>query len=349
VLERKAGELETAISGIDGVSSLNVEKSIEQPHVQITVNLAKAQRYGLKPGDVRREAATLVAGLEVGSLFEEQKVFQVSVWSEPNTRHSLTDLEDLLIDTPAGGRVPLSQVANVRVTPAPAVIRREAVSRRVRIGVNVDGRDADDVAAEIRSRLSDIAFPLEYHAEVRGESSDSQDSQGLMIGAGIVAAIGILLLMQAAFRSWGLAALAFLALPFALVGGVLGAFAAGDVISLASLVGFLAVLAIAARNAMVLIRHYRHLEESEGVPFGIELVLRGARERLVPIALTAVATVLTLLPLVATGAIEGQEIAHPIAVIVLGGIVTATVLNLFLVPALYLRLGSRVARLEPAE
>lgn len=349
VLEPKADDVAKAIADVEGVSSLNLEPPVMQAHVEITVDLARAQRFGLKPGDVRREAATLVAGLEVGSLFEQQKVFQVAVWSEPDTRHSLTDLEGLLINTPAGGQVPLGRVADVRVTPNPAVIRREAVSRRVNIGVRVDGRSADDVAADIKSRLADIAFPLEYHAQVRTGSSDAKDSKILMIGSGIVAAIGIFLLMQAALGSWGLAAIGFFTLPFALVGGVIAAFLADDVVSLASLIGFLAVLAIAARGSLSLISHYRHLERDEGVPFGIELVVRGARERLLPVVLTAVATILAITPLLVTGAVAGQEIAHPIAVIVLGGVVTSAILTLFLVPAFYLRLGPRVRRLEAAE
>jgi len=343
VLGRKADEVSRAITEIDGVRSLDVERSVEQPQIEVTVRLARAQRHGLKPGDVRREAATLMAGLEVGSLFEEQKVFSVAVWSEPDARRSVSDLESLLINTPAGDRVRLGEVADVRLTPSPAVIQREAVSRRVRIGVNVEGRDPDAVAGDIRSSLEGISFPFEYHAEVRGESADARDSRNLMIAAGVVAAIAIFLLLQAAFGSWALAGLLFLTLPFALVGGVLAAYLADDVVTLASLVGFLAILGIAARNSVVLIRHFRHLEHEEKVPFGPDLVVRGARERVVPVLLTAVATLLAFTPLLATGAIAGQEIAHPIAVIFLGGIVTATALTLFLIPALYLRFGSRPA------
>jgi Cu/Ag efflux pump CusA len=179
---------------------------------------------------------------------------------------------------------------------------------------------------------------------VVGEYAERQANYRRLIGAGIAAAIIIFLLLQAAFQSWRLAAVSFVTLPFALVGGALAAFAVGDVISLGSLVGFLAVLGIAARNGLTLIARYQALEESEGVPFGPELVLRGARERFMPIVLTAATAALALIPLAFSGSIAGQEIAQPIAVIILGGLVTATLLNLFVTPIFYLRLRPRTKR-----
>ena len=316
-----------------------MDHAFQQPHVTLEVNLAKAQRYGLKPGDVRREAATLLASLEVGSLFQEQKVFQVVVWSTPKTRRNLSDINDLLIDTPSGGHVRLGEVTSIRVAPTPNVIKRDSVSRRIDIGLDVRGRDLGSVSRDVERRLASVDFPFEYHAEVLGEFKERQAAQNRMIGAGIAAAIGIFLLLQAAFGSWRLATLTFVSLPLALAGGAIAAFAAGDVISLGSLVGFLALLGIAARNGIMLISHYQRLEH-EGLPFGPELVLRGTRERFVPILLTALTIGLAVTPLVVSGSIAGQEIAHPIAVIVLGGLVTSTLLNLFVVPALYLRFGS---------
>lgn len=344
VLATQAERVARALGEVDGVDAVTMEQEIEQPHIEITTDLARAQRYGLKPGDVRREAATLLAGLEVGSLFEEQKVFQVAVWSQPDIRQSLTDVEDLVINTPRGGSVSLGEVADVRVASSPAVIRHEAVSRRVKIGVDVGGGDAGAVLNDIETRLAGMTFPLEYHVEVRGESSDDATARTLMIGAGIVAAIGVFLLLQAAFGSWLLASLLALALPFALSGGALAAIVAGDVVTLGSLAAFLAVLAITARAGILLIGRYRQLEEDDGVPFGRELVVRGARERALPVLVTALAVALALVPVLVTGARAGQEIAHPIAVIVLGGLVTSTAVSLFLLPLLYLRLGSRSQR-----
>src|SRR6185437_8650031 len=209
---------------------------------------------------------------------------------------------------------------------------REDNSRRIDVGMNVRGRDLGSVAAEVKERLKTVNFPHEYHAEVLGEFAE-----GRLFAFGIAAAIGILLLLQTCIGSWRVATFSFLTLPLALVGGVLAAFAAGGVISLGSLVGFLTVFGSAARNGILLINHYQHLEREEGQEFGADLVLRGSRERLAPILMTALATGLALVPLVISGEIPGAEIEYPMALVILGGLATSTLLNLFLVPTLYLR------------
>jgi CzcA family heavy metal efflux pump len=348
ILRSKANEVRQALAQIEGTSDVHTEFQVEQPQVDIQVDLAKAQRYGLKPGDVRRAASTLIAGIEAGSLFEEQKVFQVVVWGMPEMRHSLTSIRELLIDTPNGGTVRLGDVADVRIVPTPNIIQHETVSRRIDVSLNVHGRDPNAVVRDIQQRLSGITFPLEYRAQVLGEYQERLADQWRLLGLGLAAALGIFLLLQAAFASWRLAILAFFMLPSALAGGVLAAFAVGSGISLASLVGLLAVFGIAARNGIMLIKHFQHLERHEGEPFGPGLVLRGARERLAPILMTALAAGLALVPLAISGDIPGQEIAHPMAIVILGGLVTSTVLNLLILPALYLWFGSsKVASPEP--
>ena len=341
VLRSKAEEVRRAISQINGAVDVHTELQVEKPQVDIEVNLAKAQRYGLKPGDVRRAASTLVAGIEAGSLFEEQKVFQVVVWGTPQTRNSLSSIRDLLIDTPDGGQVRLGDVADVRIVPTPNLIQHETVSRRVDVGLNVRGRDPNAVVSDIQQRLSAIKFPLEYRGAVLGAYQEQQADQRNLLIFGLAAAIGVFLLLQAAFGSWRLAALAFFTLPSALLGGVLAAFAAGRMIPFASFVGLLAVFGIAIRSSIMLIKHYQHLEQHEDKPFGLDLVLQGARERLAPILMTALAVGLALMPLVISGSIPGQEIASPMAIVILGGLVTSTLLNLFVVPSLYLRFGAR--------
>ena len=182
-------------------------------------------------------------------------------------------------------------------------------------------------------------LPLGYSAELLGEFKEREAAQRRMILYGIGAGLAIFLLLQASFRSWRLATLSFLTLPMALVGGVLAAYIGGGVLSLGSLVGFFTVFGIAARNGILMINHFQHLEEHEGEAFGPGLVLRGARERLSPILMTTLATGLAIVPLVVAGNAPGHEIEHPLAVVVLGGLVTSTLLNLFVVPALYLRFG----------
>jgi CzcA family heavy metal efflux pump len=340
VLRAKAQEVRQALTGIRGIVDLHVELQVDVPQIDVLVNLPAARRHGVKPGDVRRAAATLVAGEEVGDIFRGGKAYDVQVWSTPETRHSLTSIRELLIDTPSGGQVRLDEVADVRVVPSPNAIKREGAARRIDVGANVRGRDLGSVVAEVERRLEEVEFPLGYHPELLGEYAERQAAQSRLLGFAVIAALGVLLLLQAAFGSWRLATLAFLTLPSALVGGVLAAYAGDGVISLGSLVGFFTVLGIAARNGIMLINHYQHLEWQEGEAFGPGLILRGARERLSPILMTALATGLALVPLVAAGSIPGHEIEHPMAVVILGGLVTSTLLNLFIVPALYLRFGS---------
>jgi Cu/Ag efflux pump CusA len=284
-----------------------------------------------------------LSGLQVGSLFEDQKVFDVVVLGTPATRHSVTSMNDLLIDTPGSdghpGHVRLGDVAQVHMVPVPNVIQHEAVSRYLDIGVNVQGRDLIAVANDIKQRLQQVKFPLEFHAEVFGAYAEEQATQSRMLGFMVAAAIGIFLLLQAAFGGWRLAGLFFLTLPSALLGGVLAAYFSGGVISLGSLIGFLMLFGIAARNGMLLISHYQQLQWDEGERFGPELILRGAKERLAPILMTALATGLALAPLVMAGDIAGYEIVRPMTIVVLGGLITATLLNLFISPILYLHFG----------
>ena len=298
-----------------------------------------AEPFGLHPGDVRRAATTIVQGTKVGEIYEDQKIFDVVVWGAPEHRRSPESLRELPIDTRTGGQVPLGELADVRVAPAPNVIQRENASRRIDVTANVRGRDLGSVAREIERRVQALSFPAGYHPEMLGEYAARQASQRRLLVAGLLALLGIFLILHLDFGSIRTALLVFASLPFALVGGVVGVLLTGGTLSLGSLVGFITVLGIAARNGIMLVSHFRHLEREEGMPFGQELVLRGAEERLAPILMTALATGLALLPIVVGGLRPGQEIEHPLAVVILGGLATSTVLNLFFMPALYLRYG----------
>jgi CzcA family heavy metal efflux pump len=347
VLRDKADEVAEAISNVEGAVDVSPDFSEDLPHIQVEENLTAARRYGLKPGDIRRQSSTMLASEEVADIFYGGKAYDVHVWSVPAARNSLTDVEALPIDTPGGGRVRLDQVADVHVAPTPNHIERELQSRRIDVGANVEGHDLASVVSDVEDRLDKIDFPREYHAEVLGESTELNAAQDRLLLFGIGAAIAIFLLLQAAFGSLRLAAIAFVLLLTALVGGVLAVWLGDGVLSLGSLVGFLTVFGIAARNGILMISHFQHLEREEAVAFGPELVLRGARERLAPILMTVSATALALVPLAVAGSIPGHEIEHPMAIVILGGLVTATLLNLFVLPSLYLRFAKGGAATSP--
>ncbi|MGH8907134.1 MAG: efflux RND transporter permease subunit [Egibacteraceae bacterium] len=339
VLRSKAVQVQGLLAGIEGVEGPRVELTADEPTLEVEVDIARARAFGLKPGDVRREAATLLGGIVVGNLFEEQKVFDVVVWGAPDLRRSESEVRALPIAAPEGGLVRLDQVADVRTVPSPSVIRHESVARYVDVSAGVAGRDVGDVVADVRSALAQVEFPLDHHAELLGGFADQQAARARVLTVALAAAIGVLLLFQAAFTSWRLAVLAFVTLPMALVGGVLATLIDGGEITLGSVAGFVAVLGIAARNSILLIKGCQRLERHEGQAFGLELVVRGTRERLGPILLTALASALVFAPVVIAGDAAGFEIVRPLAVAVLGGLVTSTALGLVVVPAAYLRYG----------
>jgi CzcA family heavy metal efflux pump len=339
IIHDKAEEVEQLLRGIPGITDLNVQLQSEVPQVQVEVNLPAAQRFGLKPGDVRRASATLLAGEEVGDIFRDGKAYDVNVWSTPATRNSVSSIRNLPIDTPGGGRVRLGQVADVRISPTQSVIYRENDSRRIDVGAEVTGKDLGRVMEAVDDSLEKVQFPLGYHAVILGEYAEREAASTRLMVFAIGAAIAVFLILLASFQNTRIAVLGFLTLPSALVGGLIGAYVTGDVISIGSLVGFLTVFGIAARNQIMLVSHYQHLERYEGEAFGPALALRGARERLSPILMTALATGLALVPLVITGDIPGHEIEFPMAIVILGGLITSTFLNLFVAPSLYLQFG----------
>ena len=347
-LRREARRVLRVVSGVDGVVDPTLEFPVTQPTIEIETDLDRAQRFGVKPGDVRRAEAALIQGIHVGSIFKEQKVFDVVVRGVPATRRSVASVRNLLLDRPGGGHVRLGRVADVRVGQTPESIERDAVSRRLDIEAGVSGRSLDAVAGEIEDRLARSRFPLEYHAEVLKRTAADEINTTRIVVVAIAAALASFLLLQAAFRSWSVAALVFLTLPLALVGGLAVALISGGELSLGSLLGLLAVLVLATRTGLVLIRHMQDLAPESG-RFGPALVERGAQERLRPILTSAAAIAAVMLPFAIAGSPPGLEVVHPMATVVLGGLVTSTLLSLFVLPALYLRFGGHEPTLSPEE
>jgi len=360
-LRATAERVKMAISDVPGVTDLKVEMQSFIPQIQIKPKPEALAAYGLTTGEVRRAAVTLIQGVKVGEAYRDQRSLDVTVWGTEDVRGDLHALRNLMIEIPAAGavqgagqttiggtQVRLGEVTDIRIMPAANEIKRENGSRRIDVTMNISGSNLGAVAQAVEARVSQMKFANGYYPEFLGEYAALLQSQRQLLTLGLLCLAGILLLVWLEFRSLRLTGLIALSLPFALVGGVIAVALSGGVMSLGALVGFVTVLGITARNALMMISHFRHLEEKEGETFGYTLVLRGAEERLIPILMTASCAALALLPLVMRGDAPGHEIEHPMALVILGGLISSTVLNLLLMPALYLRFakGQR-APLQP--
>jgi Cu/Ag efflux pump CusA len=340
-LRSNADEISQRVADVRGVADARVQQQRNVPSLEVKVDLDSALQAGIKPGDVRRAATTLVSGLVVGSLFQEQKVFDVVVVGTPETRRSLTDIQELPIETPEGSYVRLGDVAQVSVVPGLDVIRHEDVSRYLDIHANVRGRSVSDVAGAVKEALKGVNFPPEGHAELVGDYARRQSEHLRFYVVTVAAAVGVLLLLQAALRSWRLAAATFLALPSALAGGLLIALTHRTV-TIGALVGFFSVFAVACRQAMLLVSRFQDLERrNPGTPRQ-ELVERGVLERLLPTVLTALGMLALAAPLLVVGNVAGTEIARPLVVVVLGGLLTSSLFSLVVMPAAYLRFAGEL-------
>jgi Cu/Ag efflux pump CusA len=278
-------------------------------------------------------------GMKVGEFYEDQKIFDVVVIGEKSISLNIETLRSIMIDTPAGSQVPLQDVADVYIAPTPNEITRESASRYIEVTCNVSGRDLVSVAQDIEESIKGVSFPAGYHPELLGEYAAQQESKNRILGLSVLALVAIFVILHADFGSFRLAIIVFTGLPFALIGGVFVTLFAGGVLSLGSLIGFVTVLGIAARNSIMLISHYRHLELKENMDFGFDLVVRGAKERLAPIMMTAMTTGLALMPIVIGGIKPGQEIEYPMALVILGGLTTSMLLNLLVMPVIYWKFG----------
>jgi Cu/Ag efflux pump CusA len=336
VLQSRARQVQAMLSGVAGVVNPVVRPIPRQPTADIRVNLAAAQKYGLKPGDVRREATTLTSGLIVGNLYEQSKIFDVVVWGAPQIRSDLTRLGDMLIDTPSGGQVALKDVASVTVQPEPAAITHDDVSRTVEVAAKVSG-DPGSVVAAVKSRLAGVSMPYEYHAEVFGNATVKQADLDRTLLLGAAALVGVFLLLQAAVGSWRRAGVLLLSLPLSVVGAVLAAPLAGGVWSAGALAGMFAVLALAIRGGILLGRRSSDTEREDGQA----AVVDAARARAVPALQSALTTACVLVPATVFGSRAGLEFLHPLAVTMLGGLVSLLVVQLFVLPGLLVMTAGR--------
>jgi CzcA family heavy metal efflux pump len=348
-LRQKAQEVYRAIADIDAdgdgqtdLPDLKVEAQVLVPQLELVVDPYRANAVGLRPRAIAESLKTLLNGTEVGEIHQDQKIFRLVVWGHPDIRKNWhNDLRNVEIDLPNGqGTVPLRSVADLRLVNAPNTIRHDKASRCIDVSCPNPRGDLRKTVQEIERRLKALPQEQGYHVEILGDYQAFQENVRQLIGVGVLALLGIAMLLYIDFRSFRLTLLVLITTLFALVGGVAAVYATGGVLSLGSLVGFVTVWGIAARNGIMMVSHYRHLQAEEGVPFGRELILQGAQERVAPILMTALAAGLGLLPLAISGNKPGYEVEYPMAVVILGGLAASTLLNLLVLPVLYEHFGN---------
>ena len=340
ILRRLGERVRQVMSDVPGVVDLSLEQQMDIPFVRFVLNRGAIAQYGLHVGDVAEAIETSFSGATVGRIFERGTTFDLVVKFDASSASDFERIADLPVDTPSGTPVPLRLLADVRREEGPNMILRENVGRRIVISCNVAGRDLGGVVNDIRTAVAtSVALPQGYRVEYGGqfESQQSASRQLVILGIGVIA--GLFMMLVLAFERSRDALLIMLNLPLALIGGVAGVFLSGGVLSVASMIGFITLFGIATRNGIMLVSHIHHLMKEEGVSDFREAVERGATERLVPILMTAMAAGLALVPLALGGGKTGSEIQTPMAIVILCGLASSTLLNMFVVPTLYLRYG----------
>jgi CzcA family heavy metal efflux pump len=347
-LRNKAEEIRKQMETVPGVVDLLVEPQTGVPQVQINLNRQAAGALGVRAEKVAETVDAAFNGEAVSQVLENQRTFDLVIRFDDASRRSVETIASTLIDTPAGAKVPLSQIADVRIDQGPNTINRENVQRRIIIQSNVSGRDLGSVIDEIRGKITrNVALPQGYFVQYGGQFEAQEQAARKITIMSIVGIAGIFLLLYLALGSMRLALLVMANLPLSLIGGVVMVFVSGGTLSIASLIGFITLFGIATRNGIMLITHYQHLLHEENVPFR-EAILRGSLERLSPILMTALVTAVGLVPLALGVNQPGKEIQQPMAVVILGGIVTSTFLNMIVIPALYLKFGEGAVTVREA-
>ena len=327
-------QIKSSIEGIDGLVDVAVEQQVETPQIQVRANRTALAKYGITVDDFNKFIEMAFSGEKIADIYEGQRKFDVILRLNGCDAANMESVRKALIDTGNGAKVPLEEVAEIVSAGGPNTISRENVQRKLVVSANVSGRDVGSVVSDIQNTVSEkIHLPEGYRVEYGGQFESAQSASRTLFITTIMALLIIYLLLYGEFKKVSLSALVLLNLPFALIGGVLAVFFTSDVISIPSIIGFITLFGVATRNGILLISRYQHLQQ-EGTPLG-ETVLHGSIDRLNPILMTALTSALALIPLVVNGDKAGNEIQSPMAVVVLGGLLTSTLLNLYVMPVVY--------------
>ncbi len=336
-LRKLSQEVRNTMAQVPGIVDLQVEPQIEVPQVSIQIDRAAAARYGVTPYHLAESLEVALGGHVVSQVLQGQRTFDIAVWFEQEARNDIGAIESMLVDTPSGPPIPLAQIATVRQDTGPNTINRENVSRRIVVQANVQGRDLASVVADLQTRMAPIqqSWPSGYYIEYGGQFQSQQSAMARIMALGVFTVVVILVVLQVALRSWRMAFQVMINLPLALVGGVVAVYLTGGVLSVASLVGFITLFGIATRNGIMMLSHYAHLMRHEGMRFGEEMIVRGTQERLSPVLMTALAAALGMAPIALSSGEPGKELLQPIAVVILGGLITSTLLSQVVTPVLF--------------
>ncbi|WP_018078672.1 efflux RND transporter permease subunit [Thiobacillus denitrificans] len=340
-LRRLTASVKSIVQEIPGAVDVTDEQQTDIPFLTVRFDRAALAQHGLSMREVSEAIEVAFSGMPVDRVQQGQASFDLVLRFDPSTRASIDAVRATLVTTADGARLPLSALADIRNDRAPYSISRENVQRKMVVMANVAGRDLASVVADIRKTVAaGVTVPAGYHIEYGGQFESAEAASRTLLLLGTAVMVGIFLLLFIAFGTARDAFLVMLNLPLAMIGGVAGVFASGGVLSVASIIGFITLFGIATRNGVMMISHIHHLVEHEGMKDAAEAVKRGAEERLIPILMTALAAGLALVPLVLAAGQPGSEIQAPMAVVILCGLLSSTVLNMVVVPALYLRFGA---------
>ncbi|HRH73561.1 MAG TPA: efflux RND transporter permease subunit [Zoogloea sp.] len=346
-LRRLTGEIKALVQTVDGAVDVSDEQQGDIPFLTLRFRRDALARHGLSIRQVAETVEMAFSGMAVSRVQQGQASYDLAVRFDPSAKANLDAIRSTLVTTASGARIPLSALADIRNDRAPYYITRENVQRKMVVMANVAGRDLASVVDDIRRKIAaQVKQPAGYHVEYGGQFESAEEAGRTLLFLGVGVIVGIFLLLFVAFRTARDALLVMLNLPLAIIGGVIGVFAAGGVLSVASIIGFITLFGIVTRNGVMMIAHIHHLVEHEGVGDATEAVRRGAEERLVPILMTALAAGLALVPLALAAGQPGSEIQSPMAIVILFGLGSSTLLNMIVVPALYLRFGAIHKRLE---
>ena len=339
-LRSKAEEIRNAINTVEGATDVSIERQVLIPQIRFNVDRAKAAQYGLQPGEITQTLETALNGRIVSQAIEGARRYDVAVRFDDASRNSIDALRNVTIDTPQGTQIPISAVATIENLPGPNQILRENAKRRIVIGSNVAGRDLGSVAQEIQQKIAtQVSLPEGYFVEYGGQFEATREATRTLSLLTIFSLVAIFFLLIKALGDWRSALQVMINIPLALIGAVIALLFSGGVFSIATLVGFISLVGITSRNGIMMISHYLHLMKEEGEDFTEEMIIRGSLERLVPVMMTALTAGLSLLPLAIAADAPGKEILHPLAVVVLGGIITSTLLDQIVTPAVFYKFG----------